>query len=134
MNPETAIAMAPEIDESAAESAEGAVGLLSALGEQVRDLRSQRGMTRKILARDSGVSERYLAQLEAGIGNGSILLLAKVAAALSVPVTALLHAERRAAPEFEALQQLLRRLSPLQLKAARDLLAREFDEIGRAHV
>lgn len=134
MFPETVTSMSPEIDDSAAESAKGAAGLLTALGERVRDLRSQRGMTRKILARDSGVSERYLAQLEAGIGNGSILVLAKVAAALSVPVTALLHAERRAAPEFEELQNLLRRLSPVQLKTARDLLAREFDAEVKARM
>ncbi len=36
-------------------------------------------MTRKILARDSGVSERYLAQLEGGQGNVSILLLRDIA-------------------------------------------------------
>ena len=39
---------------------------LRALGERVRDARARRGMTRKILAHDSGVSERYLAQLESG--------------------------------------------------------------------
>ena len=38
-------------------------------------------MARKLLARDSGVSERYLAQLEAGQGNISILLLRQIAAA-----------------------------------------------------
>ena len=37
---------------------------LRLLGERVREMRARRGMTRKILARDSGVSERYLAQLE----------------------------------------------------------------------
>ena len=42
---------------------------LRALGEHVRDLRVRRGMTRAILARDSGVSLRYLAQLEGGQGN-----------------------------------------------------------------
>ncbi|MDH3234495.1 MAG: helix-turn-helix domain-containing protein, partial [Alphaproteobacteria bacterium] len=45
---------------------------LKSLGERVRNARALRGMTRKILARDSGVSERYLAQLEAGQGNISI--------------------------------------------------------------
>ena len=42
---------------------------LDRLGERVREARARRGMTRKILARDSGVSERYLAQLETGRGN-----------------------------------------------------------------
>src|ERR1043165_1188657 len=48
---------------------------LAVLGERVRAARVRRGMTRKILAHDSGVSERYLAQLEAGQGNISIALL-----------------------------------------------------------
>ena len=52
--------------------------LLGVLGDRVRTLRAHRGMTRKVLARDSGVSERYLAQLEQGHGNISVVLLARV--------------------------------------------------------
>jgi len=59
---------------------------LKLLGERVREARARRGMTRKILARDSGVSERYLAQLETGHGNISILLLRDIARALDLPV------------------------------------------------
>ena len=109
-------------------------GLLAALGERVRTLRAQRGMTRKILARDSGVSERYLALLESGDGNGSVMLLAKVAAALHVPVTELLREERTAPPEREQLQSLLKRLSPAQLKTAHDMLARAFDAEVKARM
>jgi len=47
--------------------------LLGVLGDRVRTLRAHRRMTRKVLARDSGVSERYLAQLEHGQGNISVL-------------------------------------------------------------
>ncbi|MGH8649336.1 MAG: helix-turn-helix domain-containing protein, partial [Burkholderiales bacterium] len=39
---------------------------LVSLGDRVREARARRGMSRKLLAADSGVSERYLAQLEAG--------------------------------------------------------------------
>ena len=39
-------------------------GYLCRLGERVREERARRGMTRRILARDSGLSERYLAQLD----------------------------------------------------------------------
>ena len=59
--------------------------LLRLVGERVREARARRGMTRKILARDSGVSERYLAQLETGQGNISILLLRQIAHALGYP-------------------------------------------------
>ena len=62
---------------------------LRQLGERVRETRARRGMTRKLLARDSGVSERYLAQLESGQGNVSILLLRQIAQALDIPLQAL---------------------------------------------
>src|ERR1700721_3013500 len=65
---------------------------LALIGNRVRDLRARRGMTRKILARDSQVSERYLAQLESGEGNISILLLRQIAAALDTPVESLVFA------------------------------------------
>src|SRR3954463_8738143 len=55
---------------------------LARLGERVRAWRGEQGMTRKQLAAASGVSERYLAQLEAGQGNMSVLLLRKVARAM----------------------------------------------------
>jgi len=69
---------------------------LKRLGERVRAARATRGMTRKALAHDSRVSERYLAQLESGRGNTSILLLRQIAAALRVPIEHLVRDERRA--------------------------------------
>lgn len=66
---------------------------LSLLGDRVRAWRSEQGMTRKSLAAASGVSERYLAQLEAGEGNISVLLLRKVARAMGVPVESLVREE-----------------------------------------
>ena len=66
---------------------------LSRLGERVRAWRSEHGMTRKALSAASGVSERYLAQLEAGEGNISVLLLRKVARAMGVPVEELVREE-----------------------------------------
>ena len=43
-------------------------------------------MSRRLLAERSGVSERYLAELERGSGNASLLILRKVAQALNVRV------------------------------------------------
>ena len=54
-------------------------------------MRNQRGMTRKALAQHAAVSERYLAQLEAGLGNCSIVLLRRIARAIGLPVTQLVH-------------------------------------------
>ena len=75
---------------------------LSRLGERVRAWRNDHGMTRKALSLASGVSERYLAQLEAGEGNISVLLLRKVARAMSVPVESLVR-EENAREKFIAL-------------------------------
>ena len=89
-------------------------------------------MTRKLLARQSGVSERHLAELEAGRGNVSILLLRQVAAALDV-VVATLVAE---GPEPDATLQLteafLRRLRPEQIAEAQGLLLHHFGKRDRA--
>lgn len=64
---------------------------LARLGERVRAWRAEQRMTRKQLAAASGVSERYLAQLEAGQGNMSVLLLRKVARAMGVGVERLVR-------------------------------------------
>src|SRR5262245_60186099 len=66
---------------------------LSLLGDRVRAWRSEHRMTRKALSAASGVSERYLAQLEAGEGNITVLLLRKVARAMGVPVESLVREE-----------------------------------------
>ncbi|MBX2837635.1 MAG: helix-turn-helix domain-containing protein [Gammaproteobacteria bacterium] len=59
---------------------------LGVVGLRVRKRRNEIGMSRKRLAEVSGVSERYLAQLEAGQGNMSIALLRKVTAAINLPM------------------------------------------------
>ena len=69
------------------EPAEPAIaGLIARVGERVRDARVRKGMPRRILSERSGVSPRYLAQLEAGAGNISIGLLQKVALALDLRI------------------------------------------------
>jgi XRE family aerobic/anaerobic benzoate catabolism transcriptional regulator len=101
---------------------------LRGLGERVRTLRNQRGMTRKALARHAKVSERYLAQLEAGLGNGSIVLLRRIARAIGLPVTQLVHEGSEPALDLVLLSQFLERLSPPALAEARDLLLRHFSD------
>src|ERR1700681_1435989 len=83
---------------------------LSRLGDKVRDARLRRGLTRKALARESAVSERYLAELEAGRGNISVLLLRQVAATLGLPLTQLLRENDGQALELTLIQQFLQRL------------------------
>ena len=59
---------------------------IAAIGRLVRLSRAKRGMTRRLLAQASGASERYLAQIEGGQGNPSVIILASIARALDVPI------------------------------------------------
>src|SRR5512141_1601128 len=99
---------------------------LHRLGERVRVLRNQRGMTRKALAEHADVSERYLAQLEAGKGNISIVLLRRVARAIGLPVTQLVHDGAEPPLDLVLLTQFLERLSPDMLVEARKLVTEHF--------
>lgn len=104
---------------------------LRALGEHIRDLRLRRGMTRAILARDSGVSVRYLAQLESGEGNISIIRLRQVAQAMAIPLEEIVRVGPDQPPELTLLVQHLSRLLPSQLSEARELLLSSFEKKGR---
>jgi XRE family aerobic/anaerobic benzoate catabolism transcriptional regulator len=99
---------------------------LARVGDRVRTLRSRRGMSRKVLARHSKVSERYLAQLESGTGNFSIVLLRRVADAISVPISELVDDRPDRSVDHLLMTQFLERLSPVDLAAARDLLLMRF--------
>ena len=104
---------------------------LHALGERVRDARARRSMTRKILAHDSGVSERYLAQLESGQGNASVLLLQRIAAALNLSLTEFLQQDSGQPLELALIGQFLQRLPPQKLPLVRAQLLRDY---GAAHI
>jgi XRE family aerobic/anaerobic benzoate catabolism transcriptional regulator len=99
---------------------------LHRLGERVRTLRNQRGMTRKALAQHAKVSERYLAQLEAGLGNCSIVLLRRIARAIGLPVTQLVHDGAEPPLDLVLLTQFLERLAPDMLVEARKLVTEHF--------
>ena len=67
--------------------------LLAALGRRARAQRLARGWTLREVAERSGVSPRFLVQLEAGSGNISVRRLHDVAAALGTTPSALLAPE-----------------------------------------
>ncbi|MBB4173097.1 XRE family aerobic/anaerobic benzoate catabolism transcriptional regulator [Sulfitobacter noctilucicola] len=64
--------------------------MIARLAARVAEARKQRGLPRRVLSEMSGVSPRYLAQLEAGEGNISVLLLQRIAEALDVRIELLL--------------------------------------------
>lgn len=102
-------------------------GFLAGLGRAVREARERRGMARRVLSRNAGVSERYLAQLEAGEGNASILLLRSVAHALGVPLTDLLD-RRAASVEQRLIRRFLERLPEHRLEDVVFRLMRDFGQ------
>lgn len=103
---------------SNAELVGGKHPFLARLGERVRGVRNQRGMTRKGLALAAGVSERHLGNLELGVGNASVLILLQVAKALRCTVAELLAEEVRS-PEWLLIRELLENQDEEMLKRVR---------------
>jgi XRE family aerobic/anaerobic benzoate catabolism transcriptional regulator len=97
---------------------------LAEMGARVRAWRARRGMTRKALANDSGLSERFLADVESGKGNVSINSLEAAARALNITMLELLHDAPR--PALARVQGLLGRLDDTQLDQAYALLGSTF--------
>jgi XRE family transcriptional regulator, aerobic/anaerobic benzoate catabolism transcriptional regulator len=97
---------------------------LAELGARVRAWRARRGMTRKQLAADSGLSERFLADVEGGKGNVSINSLEAAARALNITILELLQDAPR--PALSRLHDLLARLDDAQLEQAYALLSSGF--------
>jgi len=97
-------------------------GFLEQLGQRVRTMRSLRGMSRKVLAKVSGISERYIAQLESGKGNVSIVLLRRVSNAIGAHLEDLIPSTDPA-PDWQVVRDLLRKASPNQIAQAKDVLA-----------
>ena len=81
--------------------------MLVALGERVRALRSRRGLTRRAVAGAADISERYLANLEYGIGNASLVVLHRLAAALHCSPAELIGDATTSSPEWLLLRELL---------------------------
>jgi len=102
--------------------------ILRFLAKRVRELRSRRGLTRKMAARDADVSERHLAQLETGEANVSIVLLRRIAAALGVSLPELFSLEVEEAAEKQLIQRFLKRLPAHRLAEVVARLRREFDD------
>ena len=99
---------------------------LKLVGERVRLERVRRSMSRKTLSQTSGVSERYLAELERGTGNASLLVLRQIAEAVSLRVADLAseHADRSI--DLQLAIHQLERLGPQDISEARRMLSARF--------
>lgn len=107
-------------------------GFLLFLSKRVRELRNRRGLTRKLMAREADVSERHLAQLEAGEGNVSIVLLRRIAAALGVSLAELFAPEVETQHQKLLVQRFLERLPAHRVEEAMSRLMREFGDEEKA--
>jgi len=96
-----------------------------ALGTRVRESRARRGMSRKTLALNAEISERYLAQVESGETNPSVMVLRHLSHALGISLMDLLE-PRQGAPEFRLISRFLEQVSPDRLEEALSRLMRDF--------
>jgi XRE family aerobic/anaerobic benzoate catabolism transcriptional regulator len=96
--------------------------MLRGVGERVRALRDAHAMSRRGLAEQSGVSERFLAELERGVGNISVARLADVAVALKSTPAALLSGQGAA------------RARPLLAETLRSMIDGLLDALGETEL
>ena len=90
---------------------------IAMVGDRVRMARNRKGISRRALSELSGVSQRYLAQLEGGDGNVSIALLRKIARSLDLEIEWLVGREDPWSSDLMTMMQLFR-------QATRDQRAR----------
>jgi XRE family aerobic/anaerobic benzoate catabolism transcriptional regulator len=106
---------------------------INGIGERIRAMRTARGMIRKDLSRQSGVSERYIAQVETGKANISIAMLWKIASSMGVRIPELFpdcDFRKDSAP----LLAFLSRLDNEQQEIALSLLKRRFSRSGQQNL
>jgi len=95
---------------------------LAALGQRVRGTRALRGMSRKVLSHTSGLSERYIAQLESGHGNVSIILLRRIAQAMGTRIDDLLP-DNAASADWPVLRDLIAGAPPDKIAQVKAILS-----------
>lgn len=105
---------------------------LEELGRRVRTMRGVCGMSRKVLAKVSGISERYIAQLESGKGNVSIVLLRRVSNAMGAHLEDLIPSSDPA-PDWPVIRELMRQATPSQIAQAKNVLSGQSASDGAAH-
>jgi XRE family aerobic/anaerobic benzoate catabolism transcriptional regulator len=101
------------------------------LGARVRMLRSRRGLTQKALAREAGISLRHLANLEAGMGNGSVLIFRQLATALNTSLAGIVGDETASSAEWLLIREILHGRDDESLKRARIALEHLFSDAER---
>ena len=97
---------------------------LADVGRLVRLGRAKRGITRRKLAQDSGISERYLAQIEGGQGNPSVIVLKAIAEAIDVAIIELLPRSSVRTAALGGIVDLLARMPLAELPGIAEAIER----------
>jgi XRE family aerobic/anaerobic benzoate catabolism transcriptional regulator len=98
---------------------------LGFIGDRVRKIRVSKKLSRKRLSELSGVSQRYLAQLEGGSGNISVLLLYRIAEALDERVQWLLRPDNHQETDVLRMITLLKNANIKQRQQVLNILEPE---------
>jgi len=99
---------------------------LQQLGVRLREARVRRGLTQEQLAKQCALSSRFLAKVELGAGNISVIRLRELARAVEVPIESLAAENAPASPAFEQSTSFLKKLPPADLDNAHRLLLEKF--------
>lgn len=95
---------------------------IAMVGDRVRMARNRKGISRRALSELSGVSQRYLAQLEGGDGNVSIALLRKIARSLDLEIEWLVGREDPWSSDLMTMMQLFRQATRDQRSRVMEVL------------
>src|ERR1700753_773382 len=119
--------MTATLDTETAEVGRADTAFAPEIGHMVRLGRAKRGMSRRQLAQDSSTSERYLAQIESGEGNPSVLVMRAISDALELPLFELLPQTGGVSAPYARIVDLLGRVPPRQLPAIADVIERRIE-------
>jgi XRE family transcriptional regulator, aerobic/anaerobic benzoate catabolism transcriptional regulator len=114
--------MTSTLDTAQADAGRADTAFAGEIGRMVRLGRARRGMSRRQLAQESKTSERYLAQIESGEGNPSVLVMRAIADALEIPMFELLPQTGGVSAPYARIVDLLGRVPPSDLGAIADLI------------
>ncbi len=120
------------LDQTQATSDDTGARLIRRLAARVSEARRLRGLPRRVLSEMSGVSPRYLAQLEAGEGNISVLLLQRIADALDLRIEALLAEDIPLDHDVQRVAALFRQAPPAVQQDVRGMLAQQNPAVMRS--
>jgi len=109
---------------SAKTDAAGEAAFVTEIGRLIRLGRARRGISRRQLAQNSGISERYLAQIEGGQGNPSAIVLKSIAEAIDTPIIDLIPRSGAHNGALTQILDLLGRMPAAELPEIAELMQR----------